>query len=1039
MNGPDPTRAEREERLGEIISDWLESREAGVAADPSEWLARYPEFAEELREFLTEEAHLRLLAAPLRRAAQEARVDTPLPWGALFAPGPRSVTPGDQEFSPALGEYELLEEIGRGGMAVVYRARQKSLARFVALKLFRAESLNRTDELQRFRHEAEIVAALDHPQIVPVYAVGETSGQGFFTMKLMEGGGLDAQLVRFAADPSAAAGLLASVARAIHHAHQRGILHRDLKPSNILLSGSPDTPPAQYVPHVSDFGLAKRLGKEPDLTRSGAVVGTPAYMAPEQASGSKSAITTATDVYGLGAVLYALLSGRAPFCGGSLLDVLARVKEQDPEPLRQINPRVPQDLETICLKCLHKEPHRRYESALEVAEDLDRWLRGEPITARPVGAPERLWRWARRQPVQASLAVALVLTGLVGFGLVFWQWRRAETNLAAANTLRLDAENNLATMTVLRQNAETARVNAETARQDALNSKNESDTSFQLAHQAVREITELLEEDGQLESHGLDPLHRKVLLRSQAYFKRFLEYRGQDPTLRRALAQASATLADVIRQTGSLQKALEAYEQAIALSEALRRDDPDGATVNQALAQLHNHIAAVHDVLGHREEALASLKRAGAVLEKALARHPADRALLTAQATTQHNLGTCYTARNRIGEALVCYTEARRGFEKLLKLQPDDAVVQGLLANALNSIAIVQNGTGQFDEAVRTFQKAIELSAALTQKYPERRLAKQGLALELCNLGEALFRHGEPKKALEPLEQARGILDELVRTSPSVTDFHALLGRCHAIRAQVQGALGDPARACESLESARVIYRRLVGAHPKVIDYHHKLIDVLIDLAGRRQHLKQRERTFETYGEARAVAARLVEAHPDEPDYLGWLGAILNNRALAEAEMVSLEDARTSVLEAIGYHERAFTRRETELLYRGRLGVSYALLAAIERDLGHTDDAVGANKKRRALWLNDGDELYVAALDFVRIGDAAKADAAKQRQCYTIAVETLQWAVRAGFRNAEAVMKEPLLAPLRTRGDFQKLVEEITKTNVAPPPRERAP
>jgi serine/threonine-protein kinase len=216
-------------------------------------------------------------------------------------------------------------------------------------------------------------------------------------MKWIEGGSLDRHLERFRDQPRAIAGILVAVARAVHHAHQRGILHRDLKPSNILLD------PGDH-PYVTDFGLAKRAGDDVSLTNSGALVGTPAYMAPEQAEGNRAAVTTATDVYGLGAVLYSLLTGRAPFRGDSALETLQQVRDCDPEPPRRINPAAPRDLETICLKCLHKEAARRYESALALAEDLDRWIRGEPILARPAGRVERCWRWCLREPLKASLA-----------------------------------------------------------------------------------------------------------------------------------------------------------------------------------------------------------------------------------------------------------------------------------------------------------------------------------------------------------------------------------------------------------------------------------------------------------------------------------------------------------------------------------------------------------------------------------------------------------------------------------------------------------
>ncbi len=377
-----------------------------------------------------------------------------------------------------LGDYQLLRELGHGSMGVVHKARQRTLNRLVALKLILAGQFASPEEVQRFRSEAEAAAILDHPNIVPIYEVGEQEGRHFFSMKLIEGSNLNREAPRLLQQPCEAARLLALVARAVHHAHQRGILHRDLKPSNILLSVSRDAqrsasgqgasgPRAplriaansEWVPHVADFGLAKRVKEDSTLTQSGCIVGTPAYMAPEQAQGHHK-LTTAADVYSLGAVLYHILTGRPPFQGATLLETLHQVLEQEPERPRRLNARVPHDLETICLKCLEKDPQQRYGSAEALAEDLERYLGHEPIRARPSTAWERAAKWARRQPSIAALSGLLALVVALGMGLVCWQWQRAElANRVLLTTAAAEKQ---------------AREKAEEARQAEMTAKNEA-------------------------------------------------------------------------------------------------------------------------------------------------------------------------------------------------------------------------------------------------------------------------------------------------------------------------------------------------------------------------------------------------------------------------------------------------------------------------------------------------------------------------------------------------------------------------------------
>jgi serine/threonine-protein kinase len=431
------TGAERDERLARVFEELTAQQRRGVRPDLDAAARQHPDLIDELRELLNIAQLADIARAIPGTQSTLGRADTD---GRPTASLPRS-----------FDGYELREEVGRGAMGVVYKAWEPSLQRFVALKMIlRGEHASAAD-LARFRGEAQSAARLSHRNIVPVYKVGDCDGRAYFCMEFIEGRPLSALVGAGPLAPERAARYVAAIALAVHHAHQNGILHRDLKPSNILID-------REDQPLVTDFGLAKRVEGGASLTGTGAIVGTPSYMAPEQAVGSRDTTTPASDVYSLGAILYELLTGRPPFQAASVWDVLLMVRSEEPIRPRLLNRKIPPDLEMICLKCLEKRPEHRYASALALAEDLERFLQSEPVAARAsslayfVGRLIRethhapvmenwggLWmvhslkifllcavtNWMYWQGYRSHLPYLLLWSiGLVAWGSIFWAWRR---------------------------------------------------------------------------------------------------------------------------------------------------------------------------------------------------------------------------------------------------------------------------------------------------------------------------------------------------------------------------------------------------------------------------------------------------------------------------------------------------------------------------------------------------------------------------------------------------------------------------------------
>lgn len=443
---PDESSSE----LDRILLEYFRRIDADEEIDQEKFLAEHPEHADALADFLSAEQQFQpeLTGSPQ---------DTPT----LLS---ESVEASGMETRLVLryfGDYELLEEIARGGMGIVYKARQTSLNRIVAVKMILAGQLARESDVQRFRAEAEAAAKLQHPHIVQIYEVGEQDGQHYFSMEYIEGSNL-AEMVRDYPLPAReAAQIVSKVAGAIEYAHEQGVLHRDLKPSNVLID-------ARGEVKVTDFGLAKQLESDQQLTQTDQILGTPSYMPPEQAKGNQALMGPTADMYSLGAVLYHLLTGRPPFAAATQVETIHQVIHHEPVSPRLLEKSLPKDLETICQKCLQKEPHRRYGRAQDLTDDLQRFLENRPIIARPISRPARLWRWCRRRPLVASLSVAFVLALMGGTAFSTYYAYVADQNAA-------EAFQNATNERLAREEADEQREEAEVAKAEALDAKEETE------------------------------------------------------------------------------------------------------------------------------------------------------------------------------------------------------------------------------------------------------------------------------------------------------------------------------------------------------------------------------------------------------------------------------------------------------------------------------------------------------------------------------------------------------------------------------------
>jgi eukaryotic-like serine/threonine-protein kinase len=750
-----------ESALELIYGEFLLREEMGESPQLEEFRWRFPPFAARLQKQL--DLHGALMAfdsttgdRPDVCAADGVHASPP-------APGlPRVIAPG----------FQILGELGRGGMGAVYKAWQVRLKRIVALKVIRADTYADSGAAARFLAEAEAAARLQHPNIVPVFEVGEYDGMGYLVLEYEAGGGLDRRLAGMLQNPDDSARLIESLARAIHHAHQHGIVHRDLKPANVLLT-------EDGIPKISDFGLAKLLERDDGLTQVGDILGTPSYMAPEQIRGSSSGITPATDVYALGAILYEMLTGRPPFKGTTPLSTMEQVSSIEPLSPGKLQRHTPRDLEIICLKCLQKEPRRRYASAVELGDDLRRFLDRKPILARRTPAWERAWKWARRRPSAATACLStLIAIVLLLSGAVYYNARlRAAVRIA--------------------QHAEQA-------------SRNHAKAAFEERNLALQVFKELVY--GVQEKLGHTPATRAVrqgLLDTAIAGLEEISQRtaGSPPDLSQAAAHQK--LGDMYRIIGRYGDAGRHYTRSRELAEDLLARDADNIAIADVLYQTRMGLGLLNMATEQYALAKPEFERAATIAAVIAAAQPGHDA-------GRHGLIEAYFQIGRAHSFQHEFVPAETWFRKMQALaaawvdeEPANHQARDLLASSLRKLADLKKFSKNFAGARQDYMSAITIGRELVQLEPLNFEFKSNLSIALDDLAGVVRDQADFEAARPLFQEAARLFAELVESDPDHLQYRTRLLHTQLRRAAMERDLSQFTVAAELFRAALDQQRRL--------------------------------------------------------------------------------------------------------------------------------------------------------------------------------------------------------------------------------------
>jgi tetratricopeptide (TPR) repeat protein len=889
---------------------------------------------------------------------------------------------------PEVPGYEILGVLGRGGMGIVYQARQTSLKRLVALKMILAGSHAAPQHLARFRIEAEAVARLQHPNIVQIHEIGDRHGLPYFSLEFVDAGSLEDRLDGTPRAPRYAAELVETLARAMHYAHQQGVVHRDLKPANVLLT-------ADGSPKISDFGLAKTMEGGDSQTKTGMILGTPSYMAPEQARGQSRQVGPATDVYALGAMLYDLLTGRPPFKAAEAMETIHQVLNQEPVPPRALQPSIPRDLETICLKCLEKDPGRRYASAQALADDLHRFLTGETIHARPATIWSRAGKWAKRRPAVATLLGISALAVLALLGV--WAWF----------TVALQAE-----------------------RDNARRAQREAEMNFDLAMAAVEKMLVEVGHEKLAHEPRMQEKQRALLTGALAFYEKFLAAKSDDPRVRQKTGLAHKYMADILRLLGRREEARRAYGQAVELLDGLARASPHVPEYRHALADSHNWLGEVLRLTPLPEDALQAYRQAMALQEQLYKDYPKTPVYRKDLARSHYNVGIVLKDTNRPRAADAAFRLAIDHLAKLHGEYPKEAAYKQELARCLLNHGPVLRALGHDIEAEAAFRRSLGLLRELVTQAPGNADYRLELLVACTNAGNH-WSQGQFTAVL----------------APSVVGLAAGASGL----GPWQLATLVPARREAALRRAEGLHReavelgqRLIKDYPGVPVYKSELAVTFINLGtvlvnregprsqkpavGIAPHKRPPAPALLAWLEAQALLGDLVRDYPKNTDYLGDLGMTHGNIGWLLHRDDRWHEAVIQLHEGIQRVEAALKPNPRHPAFLHSLREQYNRLADTLLRLGRHQEAAKAALALPGVYgRRDGRDQFLAAQFLAWCIFQAEADrtlSTRQRQMMIAnyvngAMKQLQEAVACNYKTLQKdVESSPSFQPLLRRPEF---------------------